>query len=122
MRRTVSTHSRKEIGVGASALLGVFLGLAMLDGSICFSESQLKAGLLTASLFWALTTSFTSRWRDPTFWTVVGFLFALHLVAIGAVMGRMGAMNLYSILVIGFVELALMFVVVFLTATIRHDS
>ena len=122
MRRTVSTHSRKEIGVGASALLGVFLGLAMLVGSIWFSESQLKAGLLTASLFWALTTSFISRWRDPTFWTVVGLLFAVHLVAISAVISRMGAMNLYSILVIGFVELALMFVVVFLTGTIRNDS
>src|SRR5207245_1077450 len=57
MRGTVSTHNRQEIGIGASALLGVFLGLAMLVGSIWFSESQLKAGLLTASLFWALTTS-----------------------------------------------------------------
>jgi hypothetical protein len=122
MRGAVSTQKRKEIGVGASALLGVFLGLAMLVGSIWFSESQLKAGLLTASLFWALTTSFSSRWRDSTFWIVVGFLFALHLVAISAVMRRMGAMNLYSILVIGFVELALMFVVVLLTATIRNDS
>ena len=122
MRGAVSAHKRKEIGIGASALLGVFLGLAMLVGSIWFSESQLKAGLLTASLLWALTTSFTSRWRDPTFWAVVGLLFALHLVAISAVMGRMGAMNSYSILVIGFVELALMFVVVFLTGTIRNDS
>jgi hypothetical protein len=122
MRGTVSTHKRKEIGIGASALLGVFLGLAMLVGSIWFSESQLKSGLLTASLFWALTTSFTPRWRDPTFWTVVAFLFALHLVAISAVMSRMAAMNLYSILVIGFVELAFMFLVVFLTGGAPDDS
>ena len=122
MRGTVRSQKNKEFGIGASALLGVFLGLAMLVGSSWFSEPQLTAALLTASLFWALTTSFTSRWRDPTFWTVVAFLFALHLVAISAVMGRMGAMNLYSILVIGFVELALMFVVVFLTGTIRNDS
>src|SRR5438876_12103727 len=99
MRGTVSTHNRQEIGIGASALLGVFLGLAMLVGSIWFSESQLKAGLLTAGLFWALTTSFTSRWRDLRFWTVVAFLFALHLIAISAVIGCMASMNLYSILV-----------------------
>ncbi len=122
MRGTVRSQKSKEFGIGASALLGALTGLAMLVGSIWFSESQLKAALLTASLFWALTTSFTSRWRDPAFWMFVALLFTLHLVAISAVSGRMAAMNLYSLLVIGFVELTLMFVVVFFTGRIRNDS
>jgi len=111
----------KEPGVGASALLGVFLGIAMLVGSIWFSEAVLKAGLLTACLFWALTTLFTSRWRDERFWMVVALLFALHLVAISAIMGRIAAMNLYSLLVIGFTEIAIMVVVLLVTGQ-RGDA
>ena len=53
---------------------------------------------------------------------IVALLFTLHLVAINAVTGRMAEMNLYSFLVVGFVELALMFIVVFLAGRIRNDS
>jgi hypothetical protein len=90
------------------------MGLATLVTGIWVSEAVFKAMLLTGGLFWALTTSFTSRWRDERFWMIVALLFILHLVAIGAIMNRIAAMNLYSLLVIIFAEGAVMLVVLFL--------
>ena len=82
MRSTVGNQKQKQLGAGAKALFGVSMVLAALALTVWFSEAVVKAGVLTGSLFGALTTSFTSRWRDSRFWIVVALLFSVHLVAI----------------------------------------
>jgi hypothetical protein len=121
MRSTVKTQKRKEHGTGAKVILGVSIGLATLAVMVWFSEAVVKAAVLTGGLFWALTTLFTSRWRDSKFWVVVALLFTVHLVAISAFIGRIAALNACSMVVIGSAEVAIMIVVLLVTGQ-RADS
>ena len=121
MQPALRTQKRKERGTGAKLTLAVLIGLPTLAVMIWFPEAVVKAAVLTGGLFWALTTSFTSRWRDSKFWIVVALLFAVYLVAMSAFIGRMAALNTYSLVIIGFAEIAVM-VVVLLVAGQRADS
>jgi hypothetical protein len=121
MRSTIGTQKRKERGTSAKLTLGLLIGLATLAVMVWCSEAVVKAALLTGGLFWALTTSFTSRWQESRFWIVVGLLFTAHLVAIGAFIGRMAALNAYSLVILAFSEAAIMVLVLFVTGQ-RPDS
>ena len=121
MQSTLRTQKGKERRTGAKLTLGVLIGLPTMAVMIWFPEAVVKAAVLTGGLFWALTTSFTSRWRDSRFWIVVALLFTVHLVAISAFIGRMASLNAYSLVVIAFAEAAVMVVVLLVTGQ-RADS
>jgi hypothetical protein len=118
----VRDHKPKKLGTLTILMLGLSMLVATWVSAIWVSEALLKATVMTGGLFWALTTSFTSRWRDLSFWMIVALLFTIHVVAIGAIMDRIASMNLYSFLIIGFTEIAIMFPILLIFGQSRKDT
>lgn len=118
----MSRRSPREPGIGASLLVGLPLGVAMLVASHWLTEGTLKAAALTAALLWAVTTSFMSRWRDPRFWAVVATIMGFHVVMIRGVVGRLTDMGIESLLVIGVTEAIVMALIVMLFCGRQEQS
>jgi hypothetical protein len=108
--------------MAATVGIGLVAGIAMLISALWFSEGVLKAALLTIGLFWALTTSFTSKWRDVRFWMTIGILFTVHVIAISGVTQKLAGMNLLSMLLILACEVPVMVLTLIVTGHMGSDA
>jgi hypothetical protein len=63
-------------------LVGVVVGVALYLLGVAQKWDAATVGTIVP--FWYVASVFQSRWKSPSFWTVLSVCFAVHLASVGA--------------------------------------